>query len=44
MLTLVRRDDTPFVDAELSRLAALVRVTLGTLRMHDFRKEDSAPS
>src|SRR3954447_6528513 len=41
VLTLVRRDDTPFVDAELSRLAALVRVTLGTLRMHDFRKDET---
>jgi hypothetical protein len=39
VLTLVRKDDTPFVDAELSRLAALVRVTLGTLRMHEFRRE-----
>jgi hypothetical protein len=45
VLTLVRRDDTPFVDAELSRLAALVRVTLGTLRMHEFRRDEPpAPS
>jgi hypothetical protein len=39
VLTLVRKDDTPFVDAELHRLAALVRVTLGTLRMHEFRRD-----
>jgi ACT domain len=39
VLTLVRKDETPFVDAELLRLAALVRVTLGTLRMHDYRRE-----
>jgi hypothetical protein len=42
VLTLVRRDDTPFVDAELSRLAALLRVTLGTLRMHEFRRDPEA--
>src|SRR5580765_3491760 len=42
VLTLVRKDDTPFVDAELQRLAALVRVTLGTLRMHEFRREPEA--
>jgi hypothetical protein len=39
VLTLVRKDDTPFVEAELSRLAALLRVTLGTLRMHEVRRE-----
>ena len=42
MLTLIRKDETPFVDAELHRLAALVRVTLGTLRMHEFRRDPEA--
>jgi hypothetical protein len=44
VLTLVRKDETPFVDAELLRLSALVRVTLGTLRMHEFRRETEVAS
>jgi hypothetical protein len=35
VLALVRRDDAPFVQAELSRLDALVTVAVGTLRLHD---------
>jgi hypothetical protein len=35
VLTLVRSDDAPFVSAELERLAALVDVAVGTLRLHD---------
>ena len=35
VLTLVRRDDAPFVSAELRRLAALVMVAVGTLQLHD---------
>lgn len=34
VLALVRADDTPFVAAELERLAALVRVASGTLQLH----------
>ena len=34
VLALVRADDTPFVAAELDRLAALVRVASGTLQLH----------
>jgi ACT domain len=34
VLALVRADDTPFVAAELERLAALVRVATGTLQLH----------
>src|SRR5262245_22237126 len=34
VLALVRNDDTPFVAAELDRLAALVRVASGTLQLH----------
>ena len=35
VLALVRDDETPFVAAELDRLAALVRVAAGTLQLHD---------
>jgi hypothetical protein len=35
VLVLVRRDDAPFVQAELSRLDALVTVAVGTLRLHE---------
>ena len=35
VLTLVRRDDAPFVEAELSRLAALVSVAVGTFQLHE---------
>jgi hypothetical protein len=35
VLTLVRRDEAPFVEAELARLAALVTVATGTLQLHD---------
>ena len=34
VLALVRSDETPFVAAELDRLAALVRVASGTLQLH----------
>ncbi len=34
VLALVRADETPFVAAELDRLAALVRVASGTLQLH----------
>jgi hypothetical protein len=34
VLALVRADETPFVSAELDRLAALVRVAVGTLQLH----------
>jgi ACT domain len=35
VLALIREDVTPFVSAELQRLAALVRVAVGTLALHD---------
>ena len=35
VLVLVREDDAPFVSAEVDRLAALVRVAVGTLQLHD---------
>ncbi|HEY3922082.1 MAG TPA: ACT domain-containing protein [Gaiellaceae bacterium] len=35
VLVLVREDDTRFVSTEVDRLAALVRVTTGTLQLHD---------
>ncbi len=35
VLALVRRDDAPFVQAELARLAALVTVAVGTLQLHE---------
>jgi hypothetical protein len=38
VLALVRADDTPFVPAELERLAALVRVAVGTLQLHGTRR------
>jgi hypothetical protein len=38
VLALVRADETPFVPAELDRLAALVRVAIGTLQLHDTRR------
>jgi len=34
VLALVRADETPFATAELERLAALVRVAVGTLQLH----------
>jgi len=34
VLALVRVDDAPFVSTELARLAALVRVAVGTLQLH----------
>jgi hypothetical protein len=37
VLALVRDDDSPFVAAELERLAALVRVAIGTLQLHETR-------
>ena len=35
VLVLVREDTAPFVSAEVDRLAALVRVAVGTLQLHD---------
>ena len=35
VLVLLREDPAPFVAAELDRLAALVRVAIGTLQLHD---------
>jgi hypothetical protein len=35
VLVLVRDDHAPFVSAEVDRLAALVRVAVGTLQLHD---------
>lgn len=37
VLVLLREDPAPFVVAELDRLAALVRVAVGTLQLHDAR-------
>jgi hypothetical protein len=37
VLVLLRTDPAPFVAAELDRLAALVRVAVGTLQLHDAR-------
>ena len=35
VLVLVREDAARFVSAEVDRLAALVRVAIGTLQLHD---------
>jgi hypothetical protein len=35
VLVLAREDDAPFVSTEVDRLAALVRVAVGTLQLHD---------
>ncbi len=37
VLVLLRDDPAPFVAAELERLAALARVAIGTLQLHDAR-------
>jgi hypothetical protein len=37
VLVLLRDDPAPFVAAELDRLAALVRVAVGTLQLHEAR-------
>jgi len=42
VLALVRDDDSPFVATELERLAALVRVAVGTLQLHDTRNATSS--
>ena len=42
VLALVRSDDTPFVAAELDRLAALMRVASGTLQLHSATRRASA--
>ena len=42
VLALVRNDDTPFVAAELDRLAALVRVASGTLQLHSTTRRTAA--
>ena len=43
VLALVRSDETPFVAAELDRLAALVRVASGTLQLHQATYARAAP-
>jgi hypothetical protein len=42
VLALVRADETPFVAAELERLAALVRVASGTLQLHSASRRVGA--
>ena len=44
VLALVRSDETPFVAAELDRLAALVRVASGTLQLHQAARFPDAAS
>ena len=36
VLVLVRDDHAPFVSAEVDRLAALIRVAVGTPQLHDL--------
>ncbi len=42
VLVLLRDDPAPFVAAELDRLAALVRVAVGTLQLHDASRTGSS--